>query len=88
MTRDILAGAAELEATETDCSMHNPPVVREYLAASDEDRQLFEMTFKAYKAQTQLKARERWYAWKMSIMRRLGPDVESVWEGMKEVCFT
>lgn len=85
MKRDILATAADLQATEDDCSKHNPPVIRDYLSASDEDRPLFEMTFKGFKAITQLKAKARWYGWRIDLMQRLKPDVEAVWEGMKEV---
>jgi hypothetical protein len=85
MKRDILATAADLQATEDDCSKHNPPVIREYLSASDEDRPLFEVTFKGFKAITQLKAKARWYSWRIDLMQRLQPDVEAVWEGMKEV---
>lgn len=87
MHSDITTGLAELAQTEADCSAHNPPVIREYLSASDEDKQLFEMTFKAYKSNTQLKARERWYGWKMGLMERVREDVVEVWEGMKEVSF-
>jgi kinetochore protein Spc7/SPC105 len=85
MKDDIREGQAQLAATELDCSVHNPPVVREYLSASDEDRQLFEMTFKAFKTNTQLKARERWYDWKMGLIERVGPDVEEMLRGMQEV---
>jgi kinetochore protein Spc7/SPC105 len=85
MKDDIRESQAQLDATETDCSVHNPPVIREYLSATDEDKQLFEMTFKAFKANTQLKARERWYDWKMGLMQRVGPDVEEMLKGMQEV---
>lgn len=88
MRSDIQTGQLELEQTEADCSIHNPPVIREYLCATDEDKVLFEMTFKAYKSNTQLKAKERWYDWKMGLIERVGPDVGEVLEGMREVsCF-
>ena len=43
---DISDGQVKLAATEEDCDLHNPPVIQEYLSASDEDKQLFEYTFK------------------------------------------
>ncbi len=71
--------------TESLSSLHNPPVIKEYLSASDEDKLLFEMTFKAFKTNTQLKARERWYDWKMGVMEKIRPDVEEMLDGMREV---
>ena len=85
MKDDIKQGQADLLATEDSCTLDNPPVIREYLSASEEDRQLFEMTFKAFKTNTQLKAREGWYDWKMSLMGKVRPDVEEMVLGMKEV---
>jgi kinetochore protein Spc7/SPC105 len=85
MKDDISFGQAALAATEEVCDLDNPPVIREYLSASDEDKQLFEMTFKAFKTNTQLKARAGWYDWKMSLMGRVRPDVEEMLEGMREV---
>ncbi|KAL7420888.1 hypothetical protein Q5752_004842 [Cryptotrichosporon argae] len=83
MKNDLRLGADELADTEARCSAENPPVVREYLAAPDEDRPLFEMTFKTFKTNTMLQARERWYDWKMSLMERISPDVRELREGME-----
>lgn len=85
MKADISDSAAALAQTETDCSVHNPPVIREYLSAGDDEKKIFEMTFKAFKTNTQLRARERWYDWKMDLMARVRPDVEEVLEAMREV---
>ncbi len=85
MKDDISSGQSDLAATEQICDLDNPPVIREYLSASDEDKQLFEMTFKAFKTNTQLKARERWYDWKMGLMGRVRPDVEEMLAGMRDV---
>ena len=85
MKDDIKESQAQLQATEEDCDTHNPPVIREYLSATDDDKQLFEMTFKAFKTNTQLKARERWYDWKQGLMERVRPDVEDMLKGMQEV---
>lgn len=85
MKADIDSGQSDLASTESLCSMNNPPVIQEYLSASDEDKQLFEMTFKAFKANTQLKAKGRWYDWKMGLMEKILPDVREIHDGMKEV---
>jgi kinetochore protein Spc7/SPC105 len=84
MKSDISESTAQLDQTEADCLIHNPPVIREYLSAGDEEKKIFEMTFKAFKINTQLRARERWYDWRMGLMERVRPDVEEVYEGMKE----
>ena len=85
MKEDIQSGQADLSETDHICNLDNPPVIREYLSASDEDRALFEMTFKAFKTNTQLKARERWYDWKTDLMAKVRPDVEELLSGMREV---
>ncbi|WVQ86169.1 hypothetical protein IAT38_008337 [Cryptococcus sp. DSM 104549] len=81
---DIKSGHEELSAVEARCDEDSPPVIQEYLAATDEDRQLFEMTFKSFKTNTHLKAREMWYDWKWQLMDTIRPDVESMLEGMRE----
>lgn len=85
MRADIMSGQSDLAATESLCSMNNPPVIQEYLAASAEDKQLFEMTFKAFKTNTQLKAKGRWYDWHMGLMEKIIPDVKEMYDGMKAV---
>lgn len=65
--------------------MHNPMVIRHYLAATDEEKVLFEGTFKAFKTHTGLRAKERWYEWKHEIIERLRPDVENLLADMQEV---
>jgi kinetochore protein Spc7/SPC105 len=85
MKADITESATQLAQTETDCSVHNPPVIKEYLSAGDDEKKIFELTFKAFKTNTQLKARERWYNWKMDLMARVRPDVEEVFGQMMEV---
>ena len=85
MRGDILAGNAEIQATEVDCGTRNPPVIREYLSATDEDRRLFEMTFKAYRHSGQLRARERWYGWKKMTMEQVALDVRAMVDKMREV---
>ena len=85
MKSDISESASQLAQTELDCSVHNPPVIKEYLSAGDEEKKIFELTFKAFKTNTQLKARERWYDWKMDLMGRVRPDVEEVLGCMQDV---
>jgi kinetochore protein Spc7/SPC105 len=85
MREDIKAGHEELSATERLSSTHNPPVIKDYLSAPDEEKQLFEMTFKQFKTNTLLKARERWYDWKMSLIGKIRPDVEELLRGMQAV---
>ena len=85
MRADISASTSEISSIEADCAIFNPPVIREYLGATDDDKQLFEMTFKQYRANQQLIARGRFYAWKLDMLTRVGPDVEGVLVGMREV---
>lgn len=85
MKHDIASGQHDLDATEQECDAENPSVIREYLSASDDDKQLFEMTFKAFKTNTQLKAKEMWYDWKLSLIERMRPEVEEMLTGMQEV---
>ncbi|WWD20877.1 hypothetical protein CI109_105354 [Kwoniella shandongensis] len=84
LREDIKTGQEELAAVESRCDEDSPPVIQEYLAATDEDRQLFELTFKSFKTNTQLKAKEMWYDWKHQLMETIKPDVESMLEGMQE----
>ena len=61
-------------------------VMREYLAAEEEDRAMFEQTFQTYKAYTLLQAREKWYDWKMAILNgTTRPEIEDLLAGMQEV---
>lgn len=85
MREDIHLVRTELLETEADCDVQNPPVIREYLASTDEDKALFEMTFKSFKTNTQLKARGDWYGWKTGLFERVRPEVEDVWRGVQEV---
>lgn len=82
---DITSGQSDLASTESIYSQSNPPVIKEYLAANDEDKQLFELTFKAFKTNTQLKARSKWYEWKAGILENIRPDVEEVYNEVKDV---
>ncbi|WRT70897.1 uncharacterized protein IL334_007896 [Kwoniella shivajii] len=84
LREDIRTGHAELEAFEARCDEDSPPVIQEYLAATDEDKQLFELTFKSFKTNTHLKAKEMWYDWKLQLMQTIKPDVESALEGMRQ----
>ena len=85
MRVDIQEGQADLLAQEEITSLHNPIVIREYLAATDDEKQIFEMTFKNFKTNTHLKARERWYDWKTSLVEKMRPDVEESLAAMREV---
>lgn len=85
MKEDIDSVQKDLVATEEVCALENPSVIREYLSASDEDKQLFEMTFKAFKTNTQLVARGEWYDWKMGLMERIRPVVDKTLVEMQEV---
>lgn len=83
--QDIQTGDEELAAVSARCDIDSPPVIQEYLAASDEDKQLFEMTFKSFKTNTHLKAKEMWYDWMWQLLETIKPDVQTVLTGMKEV---
>ncbi|OXG77477.1 kinetochore protein Spc7/SPC105 [Cryptococcus neoformans A2-102-5] len=82
--QDIQTGDEELAAVSARCDIDSPPVIQEYLAASDEDKQLFEMTFKSFKTNTHLKAKEMWYDWMWQLLETIKPDVQTVLTGMKE----
>ncbi|ORY27998.1 Spc7 kinetochore protein-domain-containing protein [Naematelia encephala] len=84
MRADIQQSQNDLSATEAICDQVNPRVIKEYLSASDEDKQLFEMTFKAFKTNTQLMVREEWYDWKTKLVERVQPDVKEHLEGMRQ----
>ncbi|WWC72755.1 uncharacterized protein I206_106719 [Kwoniella pini CBS 10737] len=84
LREDIRTGQSELDLFESRCDEDSPPVIQEYLSATDEDKQLFEMTFKSFKTNTQLKAKEMWYDWKLQLMQTIKPDVEGMLEGMQE----
>ncbi|WWC65016.1 uncharacterized protein I303_107630 [Kwoniella dejecticola CBS 10117] len=81
---DIRIGQSELDLFESRCDEDSPPVIQEYLSATDEDKQLFELTFKSFKTNTQLKAKELWYDWKLQLMQTIKPDVEAMMVGMQE----
>ncbi|ODN92072.1 hypothetical protein L198_05744 [Cryptococcus wingfieldii CBS 7118] len=81
---DINTGNEELLAVEARCEDDSPPVIQEYLSASEEDRQLFEMTFKSFKTNTHLKAREMWYDWKRQLLETIEPEVAGALQGMQE----
>lgn len=82
---DITGGQADLASTESIYSQDNPSVIKEYLAANDDDKQLFELTFKTFKTHMQLKAREKWYDWKFGVMENIRPSVEEVYVEVKQV---
>jgi hypothetical protein len=44
MKRDYEAGQETLEAIDREASEDNPPVVRDYLAANDEEKGVFEVS--------------------------------------------
>ena len=44
MKRDYEAGQETLEAIDKEASEDNPPVIRDYLAASDEEKGVFEVS--------------------------------------------
>ncbi|WVQ72736.1 hypothetical protein IAR50_002296 [Cryptococcus sp. DSM 104548] len=81
---DINTGNEELAAVEARCDEDSPPVIQEYLSASEEDRQLFEMTFKSFKTNTHLKAREMWYDWKRQLLETIEPEVAGALQGMQD----
>lgn len=85
MREDIQLVRAQLLAEEEECDARNPPVIKEYLASTDEIKALFEMTFKSFKTNTQLKTRGRWYDWKTGLFERVRPEIENVWRGVQEV---
>jgi len=85
MKRDIAAAQEYLVEHEHICSLDNPPVIREYLTASEEDRGIFEVLLKTYKTNTVLKAKEAWYEWKREFLEMVRPDVEAILSGMQEV---
>ena len=59
-------------------------VIQDYLDASDEDKALFESTFKAFKTNAHLKAKEWWYDWKTGYMTTVKKNVEDELDGMKQ----
>ena len=85
MKRDIAAAQDYLVEHEHICSLDNPPVIREYLTASEEDRGIFEVLLKTYKTNTVLKAKQAWYEWKREFLEMVRPDVEAILGDMQEV---
>lgn len=85
MRKDIENGQTELEQYDRDISEDNPPVIREYLAANDEEKGFFELTIKNLKTNAHLIAREKWYDWRQSIVTQMRPAVNTYLEGLKEV---
>lgn len=85
MRKDIENGHAELEQYDHDISEDNPPVIREYLAANDEEKGFFELTIKNLKTNAHLIAREKWYDWRQSIVKQIKPAVSTYLEGFKDV---
>ena len=88
MKNDIATAQAYVVEQEHICSLDNPPVIREYLTASEEDRAIFEVLLKTYKTNTVLKAKEAWYEWKRGFLEMVRPDVEAILVGMQMVCPT
>jgi kinetochore protein Spc7/SPC105 len=88
MKRDIASAQEYLVEHEHICSLDNPPVIREYLMASEEDRGIFEVLLKTYKTNTVLKAKQAWYEWKREFLEMVRPDVEAILGDMQEVSFT
>lgn len=82
MVADIRDMGTELSGIEAALDEENPIVVREYLSANDEERPIFEMMLREYKANTVLRARSSWYDWKTSIMERIRPDVRAIRDEM------
>ncbi|ORX40865.1 Spc7 kinetochore protein-domain-containing protein [Kockovaella imperatae] len=81
---DISARHEELLDRERECAEDAPTVIKEYLAASDEDKALFESTFKDFKLNTLLKAQLAWYEWKTGLMTALKPHMQEYLDGQKE----
>lgn len=54
MKRDYEAGQETLEAIDREASEDNPPVIRDYLAASDEEKGVFEVGFQTRRVETKL----------------------------------
>jgi hypothetical protein len=74
-----------LQYTTSPYDSHNPPVITEYLAATDHERIEFERIFRALKINTQLQARGRWYEWKRGLMEKIRPDVEGILDEVLQV---
>jgi hypothetical protein len=66
---------------------YNPPVVREYMMSNKSDREMFHLTFKRYKMNTQLKAEKTYQEWESEVMRSIRGEVEEVYLDMVKVCF-
>ncbi|WVQ95379.1 hypothetical protein IAU59_002476 [Kwoniella sp. CBS 9459] len=80
----IRSGSDQLTSFEARCEEVQPPVIAEYLSATDEDKQLYEMAFKSFKTYRQLKAKEAWYDWRYQMMETMQPDIEAMMQGMQE----
>ncbi|KAJ9096114.1 hypothetical protein QFC19_007340 [Naganishia cerealis] len=84
MKRDYEAGQETLEAIDKEASEDNPDVIRDYLAASDEEKGVFETVILNLKRNAHLIAREKWYNWKQTLVSQIQPIVEAHMEGLKE----
>lgn len=86
VSADIQERVERLAMHEEECEREMPMVMREYLAAEEEDRVMFEQTFQTFKANTVLRAREEWYEWKTARLNDgIRPELEAILAGMKDV---
>lgn len=77
---------SDISSTESIYMQYNPPVVREYMMSNKSDREMFHLTFKRYKMNTQLKAEKTYQEWESEVMRSIRGEVEEVYLDMVKVC--
>ncbi|WVF67854.1 hypothetical protein IAT40_002615 [Kwoniella sp. CBS 6097] len=83
--RDDIRSSSEMLADfEVQCVENQAPAIAEYLSANDDEKQLYEMAFKRFKTNTHLKAKGRWYDWRVQLLETVQPDVQNTLQGMQE----
>jgi kinetochore protein Spc7/SPC105 len=78
----ISEGRSIVREIETETFEENPPLFREYMAASPEFRALMDNQFKNVKTHARLLSKAMWYEWRMKLQDGLREGLVRVKEGM------
>ncbi|KAI5467379.1 hypothetical protein BGZ63DRAFT_371089 [Mariannaea sp. PMI_226] len=79
----ISEGRRMVEEIETDTFEENPPLFREYMAATPEVKALMDNQFKNVKTHARLLSKAMWYEWRMKLQDGLKEGLLRIDEGME-----
>lgn len=79
----ISEGRRMVKEIETDTFEENPPLFREYMAATPEVKALMDNQFKNVKTHARLLSKAMWYEWRMKLQDGLKEGLLSIDEGME-----